>query len=115
MSINVQKMKSGQNPDFLYDISCCDSTFVDAFTGLVLHNTDGFDFKMPDKFRYTKEHPYIGKGGLNRLIKKGKEYYGPMGDVAEFSETILNKSYHGSTTNMTGLDIDEFVSSSINC
>lgn len=69
---------------------------------------------MPENFRYTKDKPYIGKGGLNRFIKEGKEYYGPMGDVAEFSETILNKSYNGSPNNMTGLDIDEFVTSSIN-
>lgn len=69
---------------------------------------------MPDKFRYTEENPYIGKGGLNRFIKAGKAYYGPMADVAEFSELILNKSYGGSKNNMTGLDIDEFVTSSIN-
>ena len=69
---------------------------------------------MPEKFRYTEEHPYIGKGGVNRFIKAGKEYYGPMGDVAEYSERVLNRSYGGSKDNMTGLDIDEFVSSSIN-
>lgn len=70
---------------------------------------------MPEKFRYTKEHPYIGKGSVNRFIKAGKEYYGPMGDVAEYSEKVLNRSYGGSENNMTGLDIDEFVSSSIKC
>ena len=37
-----------------------------------------------------------------------------MGDVAEYSERILNKSYGGSKNNMTGLDIDEYVDSSIN-
>lgn len=115
MSINIKKMEDSQSIGVVYDISL-DGTVVNALGMNVMSNTDGqlgFDFKLPEKFRYTKEHPYVGKGGLNRLIKKGQEYYGPMGDVAEFSETILNKSYNGSTTNMTGLDIDEYVSSSI--
>ena len=41
MSINVKKMEDCQNIGVVYDICCNDSTFVDAFTGFVLHNTDG--------------------------------------------------------------------------
>ncbi len=96
----------------VYDISL-DGTFIDAFTGLVLHNTDGFDFKLPEKYRYTEENPYIGKG-LNRYTKKGKEYVGVDADLAEFNDKFLNKSYNGSKDNMSANEVDEFVVSSVN-
>lgn len=106
-------LKQGkESNDIVYDISL-DGTFVDAFTGLVCHNTDGFDFKMPNKFRYTEENPYIGKG-LNRESKLGKKYVGNEADVAEYNDVILSKTYNGATENLSGLGIDEYVLSSIN-
>ena len=106
-------LKQGkESNDTVYDISL-DGTFVDAFTGLVCHNTDGFDFKMPNKFRYTEENPYIGKG-LNRESKLGKKYVGNEADVAEYNDVILSKTYNGATENLSGLGIDEYVLSSIN-
>lgn len=58
--------------EYVYDISA-DGTFVNALGLIMCHNTDGFNFQMPpiDKFRYTDEHPYIGKG-LGRNTEKGK-------------------------------------------
>ena len=34
---------------------------------------DGFNFETPQKYRYTKEHPYVGKG-IGRNVKKDKRY-----------------------------------------
>lgn len=67
---------------------------------------------MPEKFRYTKEHPYVGKG-LNRYVKKGKEYVNAEADFAEFNDLFLNRCYNGSVNNMTANEIDEYVLSSI--
>lgn len=90
--------------DYVYDISL-DGTVVNAFGMNVLSNTDGFNFKMPDKFRYTEENPYIGKG-LNRLVKKDKEYVGIDADLAEFNDLYMR--------NKMGLDIDEYCPATIN-
>lgn len=79
----------------------------------IVGDTDGFDFKMPEKFRYTEENPYIGKG-LNRESKLGKKYIGNEADVAEYNDTILSKTYNGAEENLSGLGIDEYVSASIN-
>ena len=67
-------------------------------------DTDGFNFQMPNTFRYTKEHPYIGKG-LNRLVKKDKEYINEEGDLMEFNDLFMR--------NKMGLDIDEFIPANI--
>lgn len=68
---------------------------------------------MPEKFRYTKENPYIGKG-LNRYSKKGKEYTEAEADFAEFNDLYLTKSYNGSTEVWSANEIDEYVNVSIN-
>ena len=47
-------------------------------------------------------------------MKKGKEYTDAEADFAEFNDLFLNKSYNGSTCNMTANEIDEYVVSSIN-
>lgn len=104
-----------QNSDELvYDISL-DGTFVDAFTGYVCHNTDGFNFELPDEsqYRYTKEHPYIGKGS-NREVKLGKEYVGFEADVAEFNDLYMKDVHSPKGVQKMGLGIDEVISSSIN-
>lgn len=82
----------------------------------IVGDTDGFNFQLPDSqaFRYTKEHPYVGKG-LNREVKAGKEYTGFEADVAEFNDMYM-KDFHYSpnAVNKMGLGIDEVVSSTIN-
>ena len=81
--ITVEKL--GKTKDYVYDISL-DGTFVAGEGQIVVSNTDGFNFQLPpeETFRYTKEHPYIGKG-LNREVKEGAEYTGFAADVAEFN------------------------------
>ena len=61
---------------------------------------------MPTEFRYTKEHPYIGKG-LNRLVKEGKEYIDEWGDIMEFNDLFMR--------NKMGLDEDELIPANITC
>lgn len=69
-------------------------------------DTDGFNFQMPSEFRYTKEHPYIGKG-LNRLVKEGKEYIDEWGDIMEFNDLFMRGKM--------GLDEDEVIPANITC
>lgn len=98
--------------DYVYDISL-DGTFVNAFGCNVLSNTDGFNFKMPPTFRYTKEHPYISNGNGRNSIE-GKEYVGVDADVAEFEDLYFNKEYKEGGINKMGLGIDEYCPSTIN-
>lgn len=97
--------------DFVYDISA-DGTFVNSLGMSTLHNTDGFNFRMPQKFRYTEEHPYISKG-LGRNYPKGEKFTNVDADVAEFEDLYLNESY-AKGVNKMGLGIDEYVPASIN-
>lgn len=91
---------------------------ISHFTGLgytpIVGDTDGFNFQMPpeDKFRYTDEHPYIGKG-LGRNTEKGKAYTRVEADVAEFEDIYLNHAYNGGINKM-GLGIDEYCDATIN-
>lgn len=98
--MEVNKLK--EDIRVVYDVSA-DSTFVNALGMNILHNTDGMNFKQPSEFKYTEENPYISEG-LNRNTKKGKEYIGPWGDLAEFNDLFMRAK--------NGLDIDEFVPSS---
>ena len=68
---------------------------------------------MPEEedFRYTKEHPYIGKG-LGRNVKEGKEYVRVDADVAEFEDLYLNTTYNGGWKRY-GLGIDEYCDSNL--
>ena len=79
--------------DYVYDISL-NGTVINALGLNVLSNTDGFNFKKPDKFRYTEDNPYIGLG-KGRNVKKDKAYTGVEADVAEFEDTYLNQAYNG--------------------
>lgn len=72
----------------------------------IVGDTDGFNFQMPWKFRYTDEHPYIGKG-LGRNVTKGKAYTGVEADVAEFEDTYLNQAFNGGVLK-NGLGVDEY-------
>lgn len=90
--------------NMVFDISL-DGTVVNALGFNVLSNTDGFNFQLPKKYRYTKDNPYIGKG-LNRNVTDGKEYVGFEADVAEFNDLYMRR--------FMGLGIDEIVDSTIN-
>ena len=50
---------------------------------------------------------------MGRNVKEGKPYTKVRADVAEFEDTFLNTCYNGGWQRY-GLDIDEFISSSIN-
>ena len=80
----------------------------------IVGDTDGFNFALPDTFRYTEENPYVGKG-LNREVKAGVAYTGYKADVAEFNDTFMRDfRYHPEAVNKMGLGIDEVVESTIN-
>lgn len=102
---NMETKKINTTKDYVYDISL-DGTVVNALGMNVMSNTDGFNFQMPTEFRYTKEHPYIGKG-LNRLVKEGKEYIDEWGDIMEFNDLFMR--------NKMGLDEDEVIPANITC
>lgn len=82
----------------------------------IVGDTDGFNFKLPedDKFRYTKENPYISPG-LSRETKEGAEYTGFKADVAEFNDLFMKDFHYGpNCVNKMGLGIDEIVDATIN-
>lgn len=103
--LNVRKLNNEDDVGYVYDISL-DGTVVNALGLNVVSNTDGFNFGKPKKFRYTTEHPYIGKG-LGRNVVKGKEYTEVEADVAEFEDTFINTAYNGGVLK-NGLGIDEY-------
>ena len=71
----------------------------------IVGDTDGFNFKLPDVYRYTDENPYISPG-LSRVTTEGKKYTGFEADVAEFNDLYMRR--------FMGLGIDEIVDSTIN-
>jgi len=80
----------------------------------IVGDTDGFNFMLPDTFRYTDDCPYISTG-QSRETKKGKAYTGYEADVAEFNDKYMSdKHYAPNAVNKMGLGIDEVVSSTIN-
>lgn len=80
----------------------------------IVGDTDGFNFKLPDTFRYTEENPYISKG-LSRETKKDVKYVGFKADVAEFNDLYMcDMHYSDNAVNKMGLGIDEIVDSTIN-
>ena len=108
-------IKKGKTEEYVYDISL-DGTVVNALGMNMLHNTDGFNFQLPDesKYRYTKEHPYISTG-MSRETEKDKQYTGFKADVAEFNDLYM-RDFHYSPLgiNKMGLGIDEVVNATIN-
>lgn len=97
--------KLGKTSEYVYDVSL-DGTVVNALGRNVLSNTDGFNFKLPDIFRYTDENPYISPG-LSRETKKGKAYNGYEADVAEFNDMFMgDKNYAPNAVNKMGLGIN---------
>lgn len=91
---------------------------ISHFAGLgyepIVGDTDGFNFRLPDKFRYTEEHPYISTG-MSRVTKKGKKYIEHEADVAEFNDVFMcDKHYADNAVNKMGLGIDEMPAATIN-
>lgn len=101
----METIKINNYDNFVYDISL-DNTVVNALGMNVISNTDGFNFKMPNSFRYTEENPYIGKG-RGRNVIKDKKYVGVDADVAEFEDLYMFEAYNGGVLK-NGLGIDEF-------
>lgn len=107
----IKVINKGKTNDYVYDISL-DGTVVNALGNNMCSNTDGFDLKMPDVFRYTEEHPYIGKG-ISRNVKKDQKYIGPYADIAEFEEMYFTQGFNGGILKM-GIDCEEIISAGIN-
>jgi len=104
----MMKVKNkGKTTSYVYDISL-DGSVVNALGCNAISNTDGFNFKLPDddRFRYTKEHPYISPG-LSRETKKDVEYIGFKADVAEFNDLFMKDFHYGpNCVNKMGLGIN---------
>jgi DNA polymerase elongation subunit (family B) len=93
------------NPDsnnYVYDVSTEDGTFVIGKGKIIAHNTDGFNFKIPQNVNDLK---YIGNG-THQSVVKDKEYVGIEAALAEFNEKFM-KGY-------MKLGIDEVIESTIN-
>ena len=78
----------------------------------VVGDPDGFNFELPEKYRYTDEHPYISNG-KGRNTKEGKTYTKVEADIAEFEDLYMCEAYNGGINKM-GLGLDEYISSSVN-
>ena len=101
----------GKTKEYVYDISL-DGSVVNALGINVMSNTDGFNFRMPDSFRYTEDNPYISNGGGRNSVK-GKAYTGVDADVAEFEDIYMHSAFNGGI-NKNGLGIDEYATATIN-
>ena len=109
----IKTKNKGKTNDYVYDISL-DGTVVNALGLNINSNTDGFNFEMPKKFRYNEENPYVSTGE-SRCTKKGKEYIHEEADLAEFNDTYM-KDFHYTPRSVQkmGVDIDEYISVSLN-
>lgn len=103
--IKVKKIRGGDSKSVVYDISL-DGTVVNAAGLNVISNTDGFNFQLPKKHRYTDDHPYISNGGGRNSVK-GKAYTGVDADVAEFEDLYFHTPWNGGIMKM-GLGVDEY-------
>lgn len=112
MENKVQKI-SENTEKYVYDISL-DGSVVDAFSMLMCHNTDGFNFRKPDDFWFTEDKPYVASG-YGRNTNKDEEYTECEGDVAWFEDHYLPfdqpLKYGGEVGQKMGLGIDEYCDS----
>jgi DNA polymerase elongation subunit (family B) len=90
--------------NYVYDISL-DGTVVNALGNNIAAQTDGFNFKAPALFKYTKDNPYISNGN-NRNTKDNAPYIGAEGDVAEFNDLFMRGKM--------GLSLENFSEATIN-
>ena len=96
-----KRVKNPHKESYVYDISTEDGTFIGGIGGVILKNTDGFNFSIPDNvddFTYTSP-------GNHRFTEKDKEYKGLEAVVAEFNDDLPGRM---------GLSIDEIALSTIN-
>lgn len=106
---------TGKTNNYVYDISI-DGTVVNACGMNILSNTDGFNFKLPNKsqYRYTEEHPYISPG-FSRETKKDKKYIEFEADLAEFNDIYMRDNHYSTKAiNKMGCGLDEKINFSIN-
>jgi len=90
--------------NFVYDISTDDGTFVCGINGIIAHNTDGFNFTIPENIDEIK---YTAKGNHWKTIDDAdKELIGLDAVLAEFNENYME--------GRMGLDIDDICNSTIN-
>ncbi len=95
-------IKNKDKNNYVYDISTEDGTFVCGIGGIIAHNTDGFNFSVPDdvdRFVYTSN-------GNHRFNKLGKTYKGMDAVVAEYNDKYMK--------GVMGLDVDEICEATIN-
>ena len=109
----VRVKNNGKTSTYVYDVSL-DHTVVNALGLNVVSNTDGFNFQLPKKHRYTKEKPYISPG-LSRETKKDVAYTGFEADAAEFNDTYMRDFHYApNAVQKMAMGIDECVDSTIN-
>lgn len=89
--------------EYVYDISA-DGTFVAGIGNIVAHNTDGFNFAIPETVNEIK---YLVKGNHRLTMSKaGQTLTGVDAVVADFNEKYM--------IGRMGLDIDDICTSTIN-
>jgi len=90
---------------YVYDVSTEDGTFICGIGGVVAHNTDGFNFLIPDNINEIK---YVTKGShwKTNKYKQDEILVGLDAVLAEFNETLME--------GRMGLDIDDIYDASIN-
>lgn len=112
MTNKVEKI-SESTKQYVYDISL-DGSVVDAFSMLMCHNTDGFNFRKPNDFWFTENKPYVASG-YGRNTEKDEKYTDCEGDVAWFEDHFLPfdqpLKYGGEVGQKMGLGIDEYCDS----
>lgn len=104
IKVSSNKINDKYQGEYVYDISL-DGTVVNALGNNMCKNTDGFNFQMPNEFKYTDENPYISLG-FGRNYPKGQKFTKVEGDVAEFEDLFLREKM--------GLGIDEYADATIN-
>jgi DNA polymerase elongation subunit (family B) len=89
---------------YVYDVSTEDGTFVCGMGGVIAHNTDGFNFLIPDNINEIKYVTNANHWKTNKY-KTGEVLVGLDAVLAEFNETYME--------GRMGLDIDDIYEASI--
>lgn len=98
----IRECENFDENNYVYDISTEDGTFVGGVGGVLLHNTDGFDFETPDDI---DDYKYVGQGNNEKAVKD-KLYEGVHAVIAEFNDKYMR--------GVMGLSLDGEYLSSIN-
>jgi DNA polymerase elongation subunit (family B) len=89
---------------YVYDVSTEDGTFICGMGGVIAHNTDGFNFLIPDNINEIKYVTNANHWKTNKY-KQGETLVGLDAVLAEFNETFME--------GRMGLDIDDIYDASI--